>query len=123
MSHFASLGEIIQQPDDPSLLGQLADYIAKISLVQVDRAAELGKLPTILRLFSEVGPATPQGMSSWDKTFIESLYGTDVTNVTQLSQVKTRMTQALGGTGPDPNLALAYGASFAALVRWRSGDC
>ncbi len=88
-------------------IGQLADYVAMAGLVKVNPEAELGSLPTILRLFSETGPARPQGMSTWDKSFIESLYRTDVTNVTQITQIKTRMTQALGGTGPDPGLAVA----------------
>ena len=87
-------------------VGQLADYIAVIGLAQVRRDAELGELPTILRLFTEARPSRPQGMSSWDKSFLESLYGSDVTNVTQLAQIKARMTQALGGTGPDPRLAV-----------------
>lgn len=87
--------------------GQLADYVAMIGLAQVRRDSELGQLPTILRLFAEQGPARPKGMSSWDKTFLESLYRSDVTNVTQLTQIRTRMTQALGGTGPDPGLGVA----------------
>lgn len=88
-------------------IGQLADYVAMVSLVKVNPTAELGRLPTILHLFSETGSARPQGMSTWDKSFIKSLYGTDVTNIKQITQIKTRMTQALGGTGPDPGLALA----------------
>jgi hypothetical protein len=87
-------------------IGQLADYIAVVGLANVRRDSELGQLPTILRLFAEQGPARPQGMSSWDKSFLESLYRSDVTSVTQLAQIKTRMTRALGGTGPDPRLAV-----------------
>lgn len=88
-------------------VGQLADYIAVVGLAIVRRDSELGQLPTILRLFAELGPARPQGMSSWDKSFLESLYRSDVTNVTQLTQIKVRMTQDLGGNGPDPGLAVA----------------
>jgi hypothetical protein len=88
-------------------IGQLSDYVAVVSLAQVRRDAEFGNLPTILRLFSAEGPARPRGMSSWDKSFLESLYRIDLGNVTQLSQIKTGMTLKLGGDGPDTAAAVA----------------
>jgi hypothetical protein len=88
-------------------VGQLADYLAMVGLAQLRRDQELGALPTILRLFAEQGPARPQGMSSWDKSFLEALYRSDVTSVTQLTQIKVRMTGNLGGTGPDAGLGVA----------------
>ncbi len=88
-------------------VGQVADYVAVIGLAQIRRDAELGKLPTILRLFTEAGTARPRGLSSWDKSFLRSLYGTASDNVMQFSQIKSGMGLDLGGTGPDPAAAQA----------------
>jgi len=87
-------------------VGQVADYVAMIGLAYIRRQPELGKLPTILRLFTERGDARPRGMSSWDKSFLRSLYVTDATAFTQISQVKSTMGQELGGSGPDPSVAV-----------------
>jgi len=88
-------------------VGQVADYVALISLAHIRPSPELGKLPTILRLFTESDDARPRGLSSWDKTFLRSVYVTDATAITQVSQVKTGMNQELGGSGPDPAAAVA----------------
>ena len=87
-------------------LGQVADYVAMIGLAPIRRDPELGKLPTILRLFTAQGDSRPRGLSSWDKTLLRSLYVTDATSFTQVSQVKTAMGQELGGTSPDPAAAV-----------------
>lgn len=83
-------------------VGQVADYVAMIGLAQIRRDADLGKLPTILRLFTEAGSARPRGLSSWDKSFLRSLYGTESANFMQFSQIKSGMGLDLGGSGPDP---------------------
>lgn len=88
-------------------VGQVSDFVAMIGLANIHRTEELGALPTILRLFTESGELRPRGLTSWDKTFLRSLYVTDSTAVTQESQVKTGMRQDLGGTSPDPAAAVA----------------
>ena len=88
-------------------VGQVADYVAMIGLAQVKRGPQLEKLPTILRLFAAADTARPRELSSWDKTFLRSLYGTQSENVRQFSQILSDMGQALGGGGPDPTAAQA----------------
>lgn len=88
-------------------VGQVADYVAMVGLTHIRRNAELGKLPTILRLFTETGSSRPRGLTSWDRTFIRALYATDATAFTQVKQVMSNMRQELGGTGPDQEAAVA----------------
>ncbi len=76
-------------------VGQIADYVAMIGLAQIRRDSELSDLPTILNLFAETGGAKPQGLSSWDRSFLKSLYGTESGNITQVSQIKNGMQRDL----------------------------
>jgi len=71
-------------------IGQLADYVAMIGLAQIRTDADLGQIPTILRLFQDPQDP-PQAMSTWDEAFLHSLYGTSQASVTQRSLIKTRM--------------------------------
>ncbi|WP_313445838.1 hypothetical protein [Brevundimonas sp.] len=50
--------------------GQLGDYIAMISLAQIDVAAETSSYETVLNLFDDAGP----GMTDWDRAYLHSLY-------------------------------------------------
>jgi hypothetical protein len=74
--------------------GQLADYIAMIGLAQVRLDADPGPAPTILTLFrgSENRPTT---LSAWDGAFLSSLYRTEQSNVTQLSNMEHSMLEAI----------------------------
>ena len=76
-------------------VGQLADYVAMVGLAQIRRDADLLSLPTILNLFADGTPVRPQGMTSWDKSFLKSLYATESGNVTQISQIKSEMQRDL----------------------------
>lgn len=51
---------------------QLGDYIALISLAQLDPRAETQGFDTILNLFS--GDAQ-QGLTEWDRAYLVALYG------------------------------------------------
>ena len=102
-------------------LGQVADYVAMTGLAHIRRDADLGMLPTILRLFTASGDSRPRGLSSWDKTFLRTLYETDATSFTQVSQVKSGMGQELGGSGPDPTAAVARLLAWINRVRPDSG--
>lgn len=72
-------------------IGALTDYIAMISLAQIHREPDLGTAPTILRLFDESDAPRPQALSTWDRTFLKSLYDTDASSVAHLSEIKRRM--------------------------------
>ena len=54
---------------------QLSDYIAFVSLAQVDPDAEVAGYDTILNLFGN--PAAPQGLTDWDMSYLTALYSTD----------------------------------------------
>lgn len=54
-------------------LTQLADYIAFVSLAQVDPNADIGAYDTVLKVFDQ--PATaPDGLTDWDRSYLTSLY-------------------------------------------------
>jgi len=55
-------------------LGQLADYSAMAGLADLDLDADVGNVPTILRLFNEHSYARPLGLTAWDQTFLHALY-------------------------------------------------
>lgn len=59
----------------PVTLVQTADYLAMVSLSQVDLKADLGATNTILKLFAEAraGP-TPAALTDWDYAFLNALY-------------------------------------------------
>ena len=73
----------------------LTDYIAMLALAQIRTDPDLGTAPTILRLFDGTNASRPQGLSTWDQAFLESLYGTDSSSVMQLSEIKVRMKRDL----------------------------
>lgn len=53
-------------------LAQLADYLAFVSLAQVDPAAEVGAYDTVLNLFDN--PTGVDGLTEWDESYLVSLY-------------------------------------------------
>jgi hypothetical protein len=74
--------------------GQLADYVGMVGLAEVNQDAEVGPVPTILRLF-RTAPDPPQGLSPWDEAFLASLYGVDQTSVMEQSMMKRHMVSTL----------------------------
>lgn len=75
-------------------MGQLADYIGMIGLAQINLKADTGTAPTILHLFREGGDP-PRSLSTWDESFLYSLYNTEQQSVTQLMSIKTGMFEKL----------------------------
>jgi hypothetical protein len=55
-------------------LAQLADYAAMVGLADLDLDAEVGPVPTILRLFAEAPQLRPAGLTAWDQAFLNALY-------------------------------------------------
>lgn len=84
-----------KQKTEGVAIGPLTDYIAMMSLAHIRRDPDLGAAPTILRLFDETGAPAPQGLSAWDRLFLESLYKTNQGSVMQVSEIKERMKQDL----------------------------
>lgn len=54
---------------------QLADYLAMVSLAQIDPKADLEDFDTILNLFSN--PAAFSGLTDWDQSYLRALYAFD----------------------------------------------
>ena len=52
---------------------QLGDYLAMVSLTQVDPEAETGAFDTVLNLFAD--PQGVSGLTAWDEAYLEALYG------------------------------------------------
>lgn len=51
---------------------QLADYIALVSLAQIDPEAETGAFDTVLNLFED--PQGVSGLTAWDQSYLQALY-------------------------------------------------
>ena len=77
-------------------MGQLADYVSMVGLAQIRLDANTGTAPTILGLFRE-SDSPPQGLSVWDRSFLEGLYSTDQSSVLQVSAIKARMVEQIIG--------------------------
>jgi hypothetical protein len=57
-------------------LSQIADYIAMSGLAKINHDASVADAPTILNLFTASGDAVPQGLTGWDRSFLEAIYHT-----------------------------------------------
>lgn len=54
-------------------LAQLADYIAMVSLAQIDPDADTSGYATILNVIA--APDQTEGLTNWDKAYLQGLYG------------------------------------------------
>jgi hypothetical protein len=61
---------------------QLADYLAVVSLAQIDPKTDPRQFDSILNLFSN--PAPCSGLTDWDLKYLQALYGFDQKRVTRL---------------------------------------
>ena len=57
--------------------GQLADYIAMISLARIDLDADFENAGSILRVFAKNAQGAPQRFTNWDHAFLKALYQPD----------------------------------------------
>lgn len=53
-------------------LDAIADYVAMVALAQLDPSADTSEFSTILNLFAD---PTVNGMTEWDRNYLEGLYG------------------------------------------------
>ena len=51
---------------------QLADYLAMVTLAQIDPEADTRAFPSILNVFEN--PASADGLTDWDQTYLHGLY-------------------------------------------------
>ncbi|MBB5745834.1 hypothetical protein [Brevundimonas variabilis] len=65
-------------------LDQLADYVAMVSLAQIDADADTSGYATILNVFEDPGQ-TP-GLTNWDRAYLVGLYDTQRRRLNRTSQ-------------------------------------
>lgn len=53
--------------------GQLGDYLAMVTLAQIEPEGDTGAFDTVLNLFDN--PAGVPGLTAWDQSYLEALYG------------------------------------------------
>lgn len=63
---------------------QLADYLAVVSLAQINPEADPQEFDSILNLFSN--PAAYSGLTDWDESYLQSLYAFDQRRVVRLQR-------------------------------------
>lgn len=66
-------------------LGQLSDYVAMVTLAQIDPEADTARFETILNVFNE--PVGAQGLTGWDMAYLRGLYDTAWYRINARSQV------------------------------------
>jgi hypothetical protein len=76
-------------------LDKLADYAAMVGLAEIRLDADIGEVPTILRLFSSSEGAKPAGLSDWDAAFLKALYNTSQKTKLQRSAIIQTMVHHL----------------------------
>lgn len=80
---------------------ELADYVAMIGLADIRPDADAGDVPTILRLFQHPSQP-PEGLSTWDRSLLYSIYNTNQASVLQMPEMETRVVDAIAHQG-DPD--------------------
>ncbi len=83
----------------------LSDYVAMVSLAQLDPAGETTGVPSILNLFADrdAGRTPPVAMTEWDEAYLDGLYNARRTAPTELWQVRdisNRMVEGLDPSAP-----------------------
>src|SRR5690606_3653198 len=63
---------------------QLADYLAVVSLAQIDPKGDPAAFDSILNLFTN--PAAYSGLTDWDRSYIRALYSFDQERLPSLQQ-------------------------------------
>ncbi len=66
-------------------LGQLADYVAMVSLAQIDPEADTSRFDTILNVFQS--PDSVTTLTGWDRAYLDGLYEANWYRINQNSQV------------------------------------
>lgn len=81
---------------------QLADYVAMVSLAQVDPAADTSGYATILNVFDD--PQSAPELTDWDKAYLEGLYDAERTlsdHASYLRQVASSIERAHARSTPE----------------------
>lgn len=74
-------------------LGQLADYVSLVGLIDIRPATDGGGAPTILGLFRDPKPV--DGLTPWDRALLYSLYNTPQSTSLQLNDMEISMVKRM----------------------------
>jgi hypothetical protein len=74
-------------------IGQLADYVSLVGLVNVRPDTDGEGVPTILRLFRDPNP--PRELTPWDQALLYSLYNTNQSGKLQLTDMEVTMVRRI----------------------------
>ena len=66
--------DVSKMPEDVTIL-QLADFIAMVTLAQIDPEADTSAYASILNVFEDSGAAV--SLTSWDLAYLEGLYNAE----------------------------------------------
>lgn len=81
-------------------LDGIADYIAMVTLAQIDPAARTLEYPTILNLFADDPDAVSFEMTNWDRAYLDGLYRSTRNAASVTQQVRDISRRMAGGAGP-----------------------
>lgn len=73
---------------------QIADYVALVGLADVRQDPGTTPVPSILWLFGRATPP-PQGLSTWDRALLYSLYNTRQSDRLQVSEIELNMVRRI----------------------------
>ena len=68
--------------------GSIADYVAMVTLAQIDPQAQIREFPTILNLFNEDLENTSFEMTNWDAAYLNGLYRSERSAASMTQQVR-----------------------------------
>lgn len=67
-------------------VGQIADYLAMLSLSMADAPGNCDQLPSVLDLMAEDCPQKPEALTQTDKAYLEGLYAMDLEEIGSLQK-------------------------------------
>lgn len=83
-------------------LDSIADYVAMVTLAQIDPQAQMRQFPTILNLFNEDLQNTSFEMTSWDTAYLNGLYRSE-RNAASMTQQVRDISRRMASTEPNAN--------------------
>jgi hypothetical protein len=86
-------------------IAQLADYVALVSLTQLDATVNLAGSQSILELNSRLPAEAPAALTEWDRALLNALYRTSYNPAHQRMDITARMVRALAPRNPRPEAA------------------
>lgn len=78
--------------------GALTDYIAMVSLTNVDLGSNFGDMPSVLALFSAPAERRLTGMTNWDRAYLKAVYHSRRMARLQRVEIREQMVREMDAT-------------------------